>query len=389
VRAPLVPEVLRQCVQKGVKAAAILSAGFAETGEAGIKLQTEVVEIAHQGGIRLVGPNCTGHADLHTKVGCFNAVIGNKPGPMAIVSQSGTVGAGIMRTAGERGIGVSKFISTGNEADLHMEDYVEYLAQDENTSVITGYIEGLRQGRRFFTLAKEITRKKPIVMIKTGSTGDSGRAAKSHTGALAGTDIIYSAAFKQSGVIRVDDDEELCDIVQALLSQPLPRGNRVGILTMGGGFGVLNTEACEREGLRIASLQAPTLTKMDAVLPPRWSHGNPVDVVGLMPTTDEDARTISTCLRALIEDDNVDIVIAPMPRRWDGGPSQNMQAQKNLSTDDVRQLARDLGKTLIFFGGTGPPARDKDSTVEFSHPRRVARALRHLVWYSQYLDRYK
>jgi acetyltransferase len=142
---------------------------------------------------------------------------------MALISQSGTLGASIVHVAASRGIGLSKFIGTGNEADLHLEDYLEFLAHDQDTRIIAAYIEGLREGRRFFRLAKEITPTKPIVVIKTGTTGESGRAAKSHTGALAGSDAIYSAAFKQTGVIRAEDEEELSDVVMTFLNQPLHR----------------------------------------------------------------------------------------------------------------------------------------------------------------------
>lgn len=150
------------------------------------------------------------------------------------------------------GIGFSKFVCTGNEADLRLEDYFEYLAQDEDTKIITAYIEGLREGRRFFQLTKETTPTKPVIVIKGGATKGSAKAAQSHTATLAGSDVIYEAAFRQAGVIRVEDDDELCDVVTALLYQPLPQGNRIGILTIGGGLGVMAAEACEKEGLEIA-----------------------------------------------------------------------------------------------------------------------------------------
>jgi acetyltransferase len=253
VRADLVPGVMHQCVQKGIKAAVIISAGFAEVDEAGAKLEADVVNIARQGGIRFVGPNCIGHANVHNGISCLGVTGWVKPGPMALLSQSGTMSASIMQGVSSRGIGISKFVSTGNEADLHLVDYLEYLASDDETKIIGAYVEGIREGQRFFQLAKEITIRKPIVFIKTGGTEGALRAARSHTGALAGSDTVLAAVFKQTGVIKVDDDEELCDVVLSLLSQPLPRGNRVGILTIGGGFGVMAAEACDREGLEITT----------------------------------------------------------------------------------------------------------------------------------------
>jgi len=273
-----VPAAFRQCVQKGVRAAVIISGGFAEADENGARLQAELARMARESGLHFVGPNCVGHADIHSLVASVSVVLRVTPGPLSLVTQSGTLGASILRMAASHGIGISKFISTGNEADLHFEDYLEYLAQDNSTRLIAGYIEGLREGRRFFELTQKITCDKPVVMIKTGTTGGSSQAAKSHTGALAGSDVVYTAAFKQAGVIRVEDEDELCDMAIALLNSPLPRGDRVGILTIGGGFGVVMAEACEKEGLRMASLEPQTLEKMNAILPGRWSHSNPVDM---------------------------------------------------------------------------------------------------------------
>ena len=245
VPAPVVPQVFSQCAEKKVKAVLIISAGFAEADGDGAKLQAEILSIARKAGIHFVGPNCNGHADMYSRVISLGFAGRIPAGPMSLLSQSGTLGASIMQIVAGRGVGLSKVVSTGNEADLHLEDYLEFLARDEHTGVIALYVEGLREGRRFFNLAKEITRKKPIVVMKSGTTDSSARAAKSHTGALAGSDAVYTAAFKQAGVIRAEDEEELADVVLALCNVPLPRGNRVGILTIGGGFGVVTAEVCE------------------------------------------------------------------------------------------------------------------------------------------------
>lgn len=402
VRANIVPDVMRQCVQKKVKMAVIISAGFAEVDEDGAKLQAEVLEIAREGGIRFVGPNCLGHADLHSHVASAGVIARTRPGPLAIISQSGTLGASIVGMVAGAGIGLSKFIGTGNEADLHLEDYLEYLAQDEDTRIIAAYIEGLREGRRFLQLAKEITVKKPIVVIKTGTTGESSRAAKSHTGALAGSDVIYTAAFKQSGVIRAQDEEELSDVVIALVNQPLPRGNRVGILTMGGGFGVVATEICEKEGLRIASLEPQTLEKLNAILPPRWSHGNPIDLVGIKHMGED--TTASSCLSIMMEDNNIDSIISFMPPGFmPPGPNgsfmpehfQAIQLENQKRLWLLSQQGKQYGKPLLiirrfsaqFFGETNiPSGLPREKIPEYSSPRRAARVIRHLAWYRQYLD---
>ena len=301
---------MRECVQKGVKAAVVISGGFAESGEQGSKLEAELVKVAREGGIRFIGPNSMGHADTSAQI-CTLAWLGEiTPGPVALISQSGNMGHRIIHNGMSSGFGFSKFISTGNEADLHLEDYLEYLAQDENTRVITAYIEGLRQGRRFFQLAKETTINKPIIVIKAGGTKESARAVRSHTATLAGSDAVYAAAFRQAGVMRVDDDDELCDLVTALLYQPLPRANRIGILTIGGGLGVMTAEAVEKEGLEVAQLAPSTIEKLDAYLPPRWSHGNPVDMAGI--STAESPKIFSS-LWALMEDENIDAVLLQGP----------------------------------------------------------------------------
>jgi acyl-CoA synthetase (NDP forming) len=405
VPANIVPSVMRQCVEKKVKAAVIISAGFAEVDEDGARLQDEVVKIAREGGIRFIGPNCIGHADMYTQLASAGVAGRVKAGPMTLLSQSGTLGASIMGIAASNGIGLSKLVSTGNEADLHLEDYLEYLENDEKTRIIAAYIEGLREGRRFYQLAKRITTKKPIVALKTGTTEESGRAAKSHTGALAGSDVVYSAAFKQSGVIRVEDEEELSDVMVGLLNQPLPRGNRVGILTMGGGFGVVTAEACEKEGLKIATLEPQTIEKLNGILPPRWSHGNPIDLVGIRSMS-EDKTTLS-CLYVLFQDKNVDSVIslipplASVPHSMSAyGPEQmraiQIENQRNMEilTRDLKQYSKPFFLIRRFTGsppgeGNAPVPESTERIPEYTTPRRAAKVLKHLTWYRQYLENNK
>jgi acyl-CoA synthetase (NDP forming) len=307
-----------------------------------------------------------------------------------------------MQIAASRGIGLSKVVSTGNEADLHLEDYLEYLAQDEPTRIIAAYIEGLREGRRFFNLVKDITRKKPVVVMKSGTTDASAKAARSHTGALAGSDVIYSAAFKQTGVIRVEDEEELCDVVLALCHLPLPRGNRVAILTMGGGFGVVTAEVCEKEGLEIASLEPQTLKKMSAILPSRWSPGNPVDLVGMRPVGGDNIG--AACLQLLLKDKNVDGIISLLPPMVmppgpmaEVSPEQIRAIQKeNDKNQEIlyRQL-KQYDKPLVYIRRMNiyyaqepnkPDAPPKATIPEYAHPRRAARVLRYLAGYRRYLE---
>jgi len=402
VPAAIVPQVFRQCAEKGVKAAVIVSAGFAEVDEEGARLQAEVVAIARKAGIHFVGPNCIGHADLHSHVASAGPAGMIPAGPLALLSQSGTLGASIMQTAAGRGIGLSKMVSTGNEADLHLEDYLEYIASDDDTRIIAAYIEGLREGRRFYNLAREITARKPIVAMKSGTTGEAAKAARSHTGALAGSDEVYTAAFKQAGVIRAEDEGELCDMVQALLNLPLPRGNRVAILTMGGGFGVVAAEICEKEGLKITTLESATLKKLGAVLPPRWSHGNPIDLVGVRPMPGD--NTIISCLSILLADNNVDCVISLQPPVMtirgpiDDIKPEQLRAMQEENEKNLKILDRKIkkrNKPMVFINRLTfslPPERDDAPSTstpkltEYTHSRRAARIVRSLAWYSKYLE---
>jgi len=398
----LVPDVLRECVSKGVKAAVIITSGFGETGEPGRKLEAELAEIARLGGIRIIGPNSMGHADTRTQLSTFGQAGEMPRGPVAVLAQSGNMCLKIVRNLAESGVAFSKYISTGNEADLRMEDYLEYLAKDDDTKIIAAYIEGLRDGRRFFQLAKEITVRKPIVVVKTGGTQESARAVMSHTGALAGTDAVYTAAFKQSGVIRVEDDDELCDVVYALLNSPLPRSNRVGILSIGGGPAAMTTEACEKEGLAIGTLDPSTVSKLDKYLPSRWPRRNPVDMAG--PSAAE-FSVIADLLWALIEDKNLDFIFLLAPIVMDrallasrmGLSPEAIKAyrekeEKNMML--IREKVEKYEKPVVMMWQWRSSSSDPDMASLFrkakvlvcTNTRRAARVLRYLVWYRQYLD---
>jgi acyl-CoA synthetase (NDP forming) len=404
VPAPIVPAVMRQCAQKKVGAAVIISAGFAEVDEAGAKLQKQVEEIAREAGIRFNGPNCLGLTNVHNLVGTTGVGDRARPGKLAVLAQSGTMGSSVTLHLNSRGVGISKFITTGNEASLHLEDYFEYLAEDPETGIIAAYIEGLREARRFFNIARSISTQKPIIAIKTGTTERSSQAARSHTGALAGSEVIYNAAFKQAGVIRVEDEEELADVAAALLNEPLPLGNRVGILTMGGGFGVVAAEACEKEGLAIADLSEGSLERLNAILPSRWSHGNPVDLVGMNKVSmGEDSITMS-CLNVLMEDPNINILVSllppvgPMTMPSGGLTPDQMNAIRGLAAKRLEYLTEQVRKNNkpLFLLRRFNPHQDGsgDSSEsrripEYSNARRVARVLSHLVTYSRYLNQIK
>ncbi len=399
VRASLVAPTLRECIQKGVKAALVIAGGFGETGEEGAKAEVEIVEIANRGGIRFIGPNTLGHLDTSSQMNSLSFIDNALPGPAALIAQSGNMGTRIMHQAMGQGIGFSKFVCCGNEASIRLEDYLEYFARDPETKVIMLYIEGLRDARRFLEIARKITATKPVIAMKSGGTSNSARASRSHTGAIAGSDAVYTAAFKQAGVIRVEDDEELCDVAIALLSQPLPRGKKVGILTMGGGLGVVAAECCENEGLEIAELDSVTLKKLDDMLPARWSHGNPVDLVGSNVAHSAD---VVTTLWVLLEDRNLDALISnTWFGRTDGqlrpGAGKDSAEKRKKDEERVRQFCLEVKKYGIPFFMVGSPPQSaadiyayslfhREGFSVFPQPRRAARTLRHLCWYKNYLE---
>jgi acetyl coenzyme A synthetase (ADP forming)-like protein len=310
VPSALVPAVMEECGQKGIKAAIVITAGFKELGGAGVQAEQMVLEAARKNGIRLLGPNCLGIINTDTQVslnGSFARLM-PRPGNIALVSQSGAVGVAALEYAQGEEIGLSKFVSVGNKADLNENDFLAYLKDDPQTDVIAFYLEDLADPKKFFQLAREITgeagNKKPILAIKSGRTAAGARAASSHTGALAGSDEAYDALFAQCGVLRVESLEELFDYALAFSTQPLPQGNRVAIVTNAGGLGIMTTDAAVRYGLEMAEFQKSTVGWLKAELPPAANIQNPVDVLG-------DAREdrYRTALESVLGDANVDGVI--------------------------------------------------------------------------------
>ncbi|MFH1625175.1 MAG: CoA-binding protein [Pseudomonadota bacterium] len=406
------PEVMEECVAKGVKAALVITGGLAESGEEGAKLEKELVKIARKGGIRFIGPNSMGHVNTHSSFSTLAWMKDVKPGPVAFLAQSGTYGNRIVRTGLHQGFGFSKFVSNGNEADLHLEDYIEYLANDEETKIIGIYLEGLREGRRFFEMAKQITREKPIIIMKTGATEGSAKAAKSHTASLCGSDKIYDGMFKQSGVIRVEDEIELFDVVNALLSLPLPKGDRVGILTEGGGIGVVMAEATEKVGLELPKYSSETTETLRSRLPSRCSCGNPTDITDLVTSGE---LVIFSCLWTIMEDPNVDILIllggvgagSYFSRMVEDTPSANnkefrkmvksLEEQEIKNLDLLREKIDRLEKPLVYVN-LMPRVMEEPESFEllrerripiFPNPRRAAKALRHVVDYSKFLSQFE
>ncbi len=303
--APAVPEILEECALKRVKFIILITAGFAETGEEGRALQEQVVDLAGNLGIGICGPNTMGILSNRAKLLALGSPIQVPSGGVSMISQSGNIGLQLLAWAKEQGVGVNKFVSSGNEGMYTTEDYLEYLEDDEGTNVILLYLEGLEDPRRFLEIARRVSHKKPIVAFKAGKSDVGAKAAMSHSGHLAGSELITSAAFRQSGVIEAQTTGELLDYAKAFEFLPVPKGNRVAIMTRGGGWGVITADACRANGLELAELSDDTVEALDAMLPPFWSRANPVDLVGTY-----DLGVHAKTLSMLVDSDEVDAVIS-------------------------------------------------------------------------------
>jgi len=305
VKGPLVPPLLQEAAEKGVKAAIIISAGFKEIGEEGEELERQVQEIVKERGIRVLGPNCLGVINtFHNMNATFTA---NYPeqGPLAIISQSGAICTTILDWNQETHVGFSRFVSVGNKADVDEADLVEYIGADDETKVIGMYIEGAERGREFMNTAKEASKRKAIVTLKAGRSASGARAASSHTGSISGSDSIWDAAMDQAGVIRAKDMDELFDYCLVFSKLSLPDDEGLAIVTNAGGLGVMSADACHDHGVLLAELDQSTINKLLVGLTKEASPYNPVDIVG-----DADAKRVRFAVETVLEDKNVKCLAA-------------------------------------------------------------------------------
>lgn len=305
------PQTIEDCAKRGIKAAIIVSSGFREVGAEGAALELQCVEVARKHGIRLLGPNCIGTIDTHLPL---DTTFLQPPMPAAghigFISHSGAFCAAIIDWARAQGFGFSQLVSLGNQADVNETDMLPMVAADEHTRVIVLYMEGVSDGRRFVEAARAVTRRKPVVALKVGRFEAGQKAAASHTGALAGSESAFEAAFEKAGVLRADSAEQMFDWARALADCPLPRGKNMAILTNAGGPGVIAADSLETNGLHLAQLSESTLKALTTYLPPAASMHNPVD---MLASASPDAY--ATCLKLLLADEHVDgaLVILPPP----------------------------------------------------------------------------
>ena len=279
-----VPGIIAELGERGTKAAVVITAGFGEIAEGqGQVLQQSLIEAAKRHQLRIIGPNCLGILVPGIGLNASFSHISPNAGHLAFVAQSGAIVTSVVDWAASRGIGFSHLVSLGDKVDVDFGDMLDYLANDRETHAILLYIEAITDARKFMSAARAAARMKPVVVVKAGRHAESARAVASHTGALAGEDAVYDAAFRRAGLLRVFSLEELFDAVETLATARTPKGDRLAVLTNGGGIGVLATDALIDQGGRLAQLSSDTIDRLNQVLPPTWSHGNPVDIIGDAP----------------------------------------------------------------------------------------------------------
>ncbi|MFX1450602.1 MAG: acetate--CoA ligase family protein [Promethearchaeota archaeon] len=339
-----VPQVLEECVEENVKFVVVITAGFKEISpfdKLGLDLQNELLMIASKGKTRLIGPNCMGIASTQSQLLALMgwAVLPPKQAnddlKISITSQSGTWGVVTMRSASIHGLGFSKLVSNGNEADLKLEDFVEYFGlYDDDTNIILCFMEGLRNGKKFKKIAAEI--EKPIIVLKGGKTIAGSKAASSHTGSMAGSRQIYDSLFKQYGILQADNSTDLVDLGRALAvlmkHNKMPKGKRTVIYTGGGGAGVLSADFCAEAGLELVKLSDETIEKLNKLLPPYWPKSNPVDLVAT-----RNVGAFTEVLKILSGAPEVDIIIANLP----------IGISAQLKQPDIQSILKQLPKNLF------------------------------------------
>ncbi len=304
VPAKAVPDVLEECGKKNIKGIIIISAGFKEAGEEGKLLYNRIEEIKEKYKLRIIGPNCLGIIRPSIKLNASFAPQMPKSGRIAFISQSGALGSAILDWAIHHNIGFSNFVSLGSMLDVDFGDLIDYFGEDPLTKSILIYMEGLTNARKFMSAARHFARTKPIIIVKSGKYAESAKAAASHTGALAGEDLVFEAAFKRAGIVRVDEIEDLFNCAEVLGMQPLPKGPRLAIITNAGGPGVMATDALIAKGGQLAKISDHIMEKLNSFLPPYWSKSNPLDILG-----DATAERYKKVVEACLYDDNIDGIL--------------------------------------------------------------------------------
>ena len=379
VPAELVINTFKELIDKRVKGAVVITAGFKEVGEVGVHRERELAEMCRDK-IRVIGPNCLGIIDTHSNLNASFAQTMPRQGKIGFMSQSGAMVTAILDLAGGRDIGFSKFISMGNKMDLDETHFLEILGEDANTRVIMGYLESVVNGKRFLETADRVSRKKPVIIFKSGVSAEGIRAASSHTGSLSGLDRAYECAFTKSGVIRARSIEDLFDWAEVFASQPLPKGKRVAIITNAGGPGIIATDKAVEEKLTLAAVNTATAGKLREVLPTAASVYNPIDVLG-----DADSRRYQQVIELISQSEEVDGMVIIL------SPQANTQIEETAKI--ISNFSYTSPKTVIasFMGeeraATAFSIFKRGRVANISFPDRAIRAMavmaNHSLWKKQ------
>jgi acetyltransferase len=372
--AATVPQVIRECVEAGVKGAIIVSAGFKEIGAAGIALEQQVLAEARRGGMRIIGPNCLGVMNPLAGLNATFAGTIARAGNVAFISQSGALCTSILDWSLGENVGFSAFISIGSMLDVGWGDLIEYLGDDPSTHSIVLYMESIGEAHGFLSAAREVAMDKPIIVLKVGHTEAAAQAAASHTGALTGSDEVLNAAFRRCGVLRVHTISDLFDMAEILAKQPRPKGNRLSIVTNAGGPGAIATDALISGGGALAALGAETITKLNEFLPPQWSHHNPIDILG-----DANSDRYAQTLDVVAQDPDSDGLLVILTPQAMTNPTQTAEQLKAYSH---------LGKPILssWMGGAGVAAGtqilNQANIPTFPYPDTAVRLFNYMWQYT-------
>ena len=372
--AETVPGIMRDAVEIGIEGGIIISAGFKETGERGKQLETEVMQ-AIEGRMRMIGPNCLG---VMNPVQGFNATFAStiaRPGNVAFISQSGALCTAVLDWSLKENVGFSSFVSIGSMLDVNWGDLIDYFGNDHRTQSIVIYMESIGDASAFLSAAREVSLNKPIIVIKAGRTAAAAKAAASHTGSLTGSDDVLDAAFRRVGVLRVNSISDIFYMSEVLAKQPRPKGNRLCIVTNAGGPGVLATDALIQGGGELAELSQETMEEFNKILPPAWSHNNPVDILG-----DAEPERYSKSLEIAAKDPSIDGMLIVMTPQGMTNPT--------LIAEHLKPYANTLGKPVLasWMGGTtvaaGEDILNQVGMPSFAFPDTAVRAFNYMWQYS-------
>ncbi|MFH1675051.1 MAG: acetate--CoA ligase alpha subunit [Pseudomonadota bacterium] len=372
-------DVIRQCRKKGVDSVVVITAGFKEVGGAGSHLEEDLLKEVQKAGIRLIGPNCLGIIDTASSLNASFAAGMPLSGHIGFFSQSGALCVAILDWALGENVGFSKFVSPGNKADVTEIDLMRAMADDDNTRVILGYLESIEDGHTFMNVAQSVSKKKPIIIIKSGTTSAGAKAASSHTGALTGSNTAYNAAFKQCGVIHAHSVQELFIYATAFASQPLPKGPNVAIITNSGGPGIIAADACDRSDLELPTVQEQSVERLRSFLPRTASFYNPIDIIG-----DATSERYKKTLEVILADDSIDAVLILLT------PTAAIDIVE--TAEAIVELAKNTDKPIVtsFMGERkvrpGRKIFQDNSIPTFGYPEEAVAALNAMFRYQQWLN---